>query len=86
MDELQALFAEHYDVLLPTYIANNKPSELIDRDNKEEMIKVHQAMVNEMKTSFSAALQKDRLYQRPAGFVQDTQIWLIGVLSRYMVK
>lgn len=36
--------------------------------------------------SFSSALGKDRLYQRPVGFMQDQQIWMIGVLVRYFVK
>lgn len=39
-----------------------------------------------MKTSFSAALGKDRLYQRPVGFMQDQQIWMVGVLTRYFIK
>lgn len=39
-----------------------------------------------MKSSFSSALGKDRLYQRPVGFMQDQQIWMVGVLSKYFVK
>ncbi len=39
-----------------------------------------------MKTSFSAALGRDRLYQRPTGFMQDQNIWMIGVMARYFIK
>ena len=47
---------------------------------------MHEAYVNEMKNSFSNALNKDRLYFRPAGFLQDTQIWMVGVLRKYLTK
>ena len=67
-------------------MTTKKPSALINKDNKDEVIKLHEAYVNEIKTSFSAALGKDRLYQRPVGFMQDQQIWMIGVLVRYFVK
>lgn len=59
---------------------------MIDKDNKEEVIKLHEAYVNEIRTAFSNALGKDRLYKRPVGFMQDQQIWMIGVLVRYLVK
>jgi hypothetical protein len=52
-------------------LTTKKPLALIDKDNKEEVIKLHEAFVNEIKSSFSAALGKDRLYQRPCGFMQD---------------
>jgi hypothetical protein len=44
---------------------------MIDKDNKEEVIKLHEAYANEIRTAFSAALGKDRLYKRPVGFMQD---------------
>jgi hypothetical protein len=59
---------------------------MIDKDNKEEVIKLHEAYANEIRSAFSAALGKDRLYKRPVGFMQDQQIWMIGVLVRYFVK
>jgi len=59
---------------------------MIDKDNKEEVIKLHEAYANEIRTAFSSALGKDRLYKRPVGFMQDQQIWMIGVLVRYFVK
>lgn len=63
-----------------------KPSALVDKENKQEVINLHEAYVNEMKNSFSSALNKDRLYFRPAGFLQDTQIWMVGVLRKYLTK
>lgn len=68
------------------FISNKKPSALVDKDNKTEVENMHDAYVNEMKTTFSQALQKDRLYLRPAGFIQQNQIWMIGVLTKYFIK
>jgi len=39
-----------------------------------------------MQTSFSNALNRDRLYFRPAGFMQDNQIWMVGVLRKYFTN
>ena len=33
-----------------------------------------------------AALEKDRMYKRPCGSVTDQQIWMIGVLVKYLIK
>lgn len=85
-EEFQGLFAQNYDELSPIFLQSNKQSAMINKDNKEEVIKLHEAYINEIKTSFSQALGRDRLYQRPAGFMQDQQIWMIGVLTRYFVK
>ena len=85
-DALHLLFKENYDELAKVFIDNKKPSALIDKDNKQEVENLHEAYVNEMKNSFSQALNKDRLYHRPAGFLQENQIWMVGVLSKYFVK
>ena len=85
-EEFHALFIANFAELSPIFLTTKKPSAMIDKDNKEEVIKLHEAFVNEIKTSFSGALGKDRLYQRPVGFMQDQQIWMIGVLVRYFVK
>ena len=42
---------------------------MVDKDNRQEVENMHDAYINEMKSSFSQALQRDRLYLRPAGFV-----------------
>ena len=49
------------------------------------MLNVHQAYVYELKNSFINALNKDRLYTRPVGFMTDQQIWLLGVSARYFL-
>lgn len=46
---------------------------------------MHDAFVGELKNGFSAALGKDRLYNRPCGFLNDQQIWMVGVTIQYMV-
>lgn len=43
-------------------------------------------MINDLKTTFMAALGRDRMYKRPCGAVTDQQIWMIGVLLKYFVK
>jgi hypothetical protein len=85
-DEFHGFFKEHFDALSPIFLEEKQPSTLIARDNKQEVINLHEAYVNEMKSSFSAALGKDRLYLRPVGFMQDQQIWMVGVLARYFVR
>lgn len=80
------MFVDNYDALVATVIANRKPSSLVDKDNKQEVLNLHEAYINELKTTFSQALQKDRLYLRPVGFLQDQQIWMIGVLTKYFVN
>lgn len=59
---------------------------MIAKDNKAEVLALHEAYVNDLKSSFSHALGRDRLYQRAAGFMQDQQIWMLGVLTRYLVR
>mmetsp|Transcript_41936 Transcript_41936/g.40254 ORF Transcript_41936/g.40254 Transcript_41936/m.40254 type:complete len:145 (+) Transcript_41936:729-1163(+) len=54
--------------------------------NEQEVVNLHEAYVNEMKNSFANGLSKDRLYFRPAGFIKDSQIWMVGVLRKYFVK
>jgi len=39
-----------------------------------------------MKGNFSAALGRDRMYHRPCGFLNDQQIWLVGVLMQYLLS
>ena len=80
------MFKDHYDEIAPSFLSEKKPSALVNKDNKQEVINIHEAYVHEMKNSFSNALNKDRLYFRPAGFLKDTQIWMIGVLRKYLTK
>ncbi len=73
-------------MLSPIFLEKKQPNTLIAKDNKQEVLNLHEAYVNEMKSTFSAALGKDRLYKRPVGFMQDQQIWMVGVLVKYFVK
>lgn len=61
------------------------PIEVKD-DTKQDVLNMHKASMNEIKVGFSAALNKDRLYHRPCGFVNDQQIWMLGVNVSYFLK
>ena len=69
-DKLQELFKDNYEQLAQVFLENKKLS-LVDKDNQQEVLNLHEAHVNELKNSFSQALGRDRLYQRPVGFMQD---------------
>ncbi len=47
------MFKDNYDECAPIFIEAKKPSALVDRNNKQEVTNLHEAYVNEMKTSFS---------------------------------
>jgi hypothetical protein len=68
---LHQLFKEHQDELTPVFLANKPPSSLVDKDDKTQILNLHEAYVNEIGTTFSAALSKDRLYKRPVGFLEE---------------
>ena len=50
------------------------------------MENLHEAYITEIRNNFMSALGKDRMYKRPCGSVNDNQIWMIGVLVKYMIK
>lgn len=85
-DELHALFKEHQEVLTAVFLSRKRPDSLVNKDDKTEVLNLHEAYINEMKNSFSAALNRDRLYNRPVGFLMDQQIWMVGVLTKYFVS
>lgn len=85
-DDLMKLFKQNYDELVGTFISTKKPSALVNKDNRSEVENIFEAYVNELKTSFSQALSKDRLYHRPAGFLLDNQTWMLGVQTKYFLK
>jgi hypothetical protein len=70
-EDFHKLFKDNQDVLGPLFVETKKPSQLINKESQQEVLALHEAYVNEMRSSFSAALGKDRLYKRPAGFIQD---------------
>ena len=55
-------------------------------DNKVEVENLHDAFIKEKKQSFSQAIQRDRLYKRPAGYVEQNGIWIVAVLLKYFMK
>ena len=58
----------------------------IKEDNQKEILNMHDAFIQELKIQFSTALGKDRLYNRPAGFLNDQQLYLIGVNIEYFLN
>jgi hypothetical protein len=80
------LFKENYDILSPDFIEKNKNNPMASEGKKEDILKLHEGYVGEMKNSFSSALGKDRLYMRPAGFIMENHLWLLGVLRKYFVS
>jgi len=50
------------------------------------VLNLHEAFVHDIRTTFMDALGRDRMYQRPCGFVTDQQIWMLGVLLKYFLK
>lgn len=55
----------------------------VKEETRKDILNIHDAEIEEMKVNFSTALGKDRLYHRPCGFLNDQQIWLLGVLLNY---
>lgn len=78
-DELVSFFKANYKALAPVFVkSKNLPVE-IKNETEKDVISMHEAFINEMKKGFSSALSKDRLYHRPCGFINDQQIWMVGV-------
>ena len=70
-DELLALFAANYQELAPVYLDLKSINVEIKDETKKDILNMHDAFVGELKVNFSAALGKDRLYNRPCGFLND---------------
>lgn len=85
-DQLHAYFKENIDALSATFCEISAIPATVDRNDKAQLENLHEAMINDLKTTFMAALGKDRMYKRPCGAVTDQQIWMIGVLLKYFVK
>jgi len=78
-DEAVSYFKEHYDLLAADYVKRTKlPMEVKD-ETKVDILNMQKANISEMRNTFSNALNKDRLYHRPCGFLNDQQIWMLGV-------
>jgi hypothetical protein len=85
-DQLHSFFKENFAVLAPVFCELRAPPASVDRSDRSQMENLHEAMINDAKTQFMAALGKDRMYKRPCGSVTDQQIWMIGVLLKYFIK
>lgn len=81
---MNKFFLENYDKLAPVFLASKK-IESVTIDKKTEVINLHDAYVKEIQERFVVALGKDRMYKRPCGSVTDQQIWMIGVLMKYLM-
>ena len=81
-----AYFKQHYSELAPSFVRTKKLPLEINQETQVDILNMHEAFVNEIKNDFSAALSKDRLYHKPAGFINDQQSWLIGVQVNYFIN
>ena len=85
-DEAIKYFKEHFDVLAPIYSKQKKLDiDCTDESKKNEILNLHNAGITEMKNDFSTSLGKDRLYHKPCGFINDQQIWMLGVNLQYLI-
>jgi hypothetical protein len=66
---MNSFFRENYDVCSKIFIDIRKPP--AEMNSKKEIENLHDAYLTELQETFSAKLSKDRMYQRPAGFVTD---------------
>lgn len=81
-EELLAFFAANYEVLAPVFL---KQKNITTENSQKEIQNIFDAFVDEMKVAFSAGLSKDRLYNRPCGFLNDQQIWMVGVNIQFFL-
>lgn len=83
-EEQDKFFKANFEILQAVFAEIRKPPE--DQKDRKSIENLHDAYLNELKEKFSEKLEKDRMYNRPAGFVTDQQIWMIGVLAKYFVR
>lgn len=68
-EESEKYFKANFDVLSPVFQEIRKPP--ADLNGKDAILNLHEAYLSELKEGFSSKLEKDRMYQRAAGFVTD---------------
>lgn len=78
-DEAVSFFVDNYSVLAPIYVKSKSLPVEVKAESEKDIKNMHQAMISELKVNFSTALGKDRMYHRPCGFLNDQQIWMVGV-------
>jgi hypothetical protein len=84
-DEVIAFFTVNQQELAPEFLKMKGFDMVATDENQKEIQNMHDAFIAELKVSFSAALSKDRLYNRPCGFLNDQQIWMVGVNEQYFL-
>ena len=85
-DEAIKYFKLHFDELAPVFLSQRKLDiDHTDESKKTEILNLHDAGITEMKNDFSTSLGKDRLYHKPCGFLNDQQIWMLGVNLNYLL-
>jgi len=85
-DEIISYFKTNYAVLAPVFVkSKNLPVEIKDETEKD-ITNMHDAFIGELKVGFSGALSKDKLYHRPSGFINDQQVWMVGVQIQYFLN
>lgn len=85
-ENLHEYFKTNFETLGPVFCEIRAPPESVDRTDRAQMENLHEAMINDIKNSFMAALGRDRMYKRPAGSVTANQMWMIGVLVKYFLR
>ena len=70
-DEAIEFFKEHYAVLAPNYVKTKKIPIEVKPETQQDIQNMHEANIKELKSAFSTALGKDRMYHRPCGFLND---------------
>jgi hypothetical protein len=83
--ELQDFFKKNIKELTPAFL-KRKHSEELKLDSDEEIINLHDAMVNELMNKFTNAMRKDQLYKRATAYMTDGLIWMMKVLKLYFVN
>ena len=84
---MHEFFVENYDEVAPVYLKQKASVvALANTADKNEMTNIHKGLMMESKNGFSNALEADRMYKRPCGFIEDQQVWLMGVNLKYAIK
>lgn len=63
-DQMHAYFKENIEVLGPVFCEFRAPPSSVDRSDVSQLTNLHEAMINEWKEGFMAALGRDRMYKR----------------------
>lgn len=84
-DEAINFFKACFEVLAPVFVKAKGIALEVNEDTKKDITNMHDSYIKELKVNFSAALSKERLYHRPCGFLNDQQIWMVGVNVVYFL-